>query len=305
MSFEVIRRQLAGVVAITVTPFDARDQVDEAALKAVTQRMVLAGIEVVTPNGNTGEYYSLTVQERRTCLAAVVEAAADALVLAGVGGALPDALVAAREAEELGAGAIMVHQPPHPYLTQQGWAEYHRAIAESVPTLGVVPYVRNPRVAAETVGELARRLPNVVGVKYAVPDPVAFAAMCADVDLDGMVWIAGLAESQSLALFATKATGFTSGLANVAPELSLALLAALRERDRETAFDLWSRIRGFEELRARDDNALNVSVVKEALCQLGLSDRGVRPPISPLAPADRTRVAELLAGWNLTARSLG
>ena len=303
MSFEVIRRQLAGVVAITVTPFDARDRVDEAALKAVTQRMALAGIEVVTPNGNTGEYYSLTVQERRTCLAAVVEAAAGALVLAGVGGALPDALVAAREAEELGAGAIMVHQAPHPYLTQQGWIEYHRAIAESVPTLGVVPYVRNPRVASETVGELARRVPNVVGVKYAVPDPVAFAAMCADVDVDDMVWIAGLAESQSLALFATKATGFTSGLANVVPELSLALLAALREREGETAFDLWSRIRGFEELRARDDNALNVSVVKEALFQLGLCDRAVRPPISPLAPADRTRVTELLKGWNL--RSLG
>lgn len=42
----------------------------------------------------------------------------------------------------------MVHQPVHPYVSQDGWVDYHRAIAEAVPGLGVVPYVRNPLLAA-------------------------------------------------------------------------------------------------------------------------------------------------------------
>jgi hypothetical protein len=37
-------------------------------------------------------------------------------------------------------------------------------------------------------------------------------------------------------------------------------------------------IRVFEELRADDASADNVSVVKEALAQLGLAPRAVRPP---------------------------
>jgi 4-hydroxy-tetrahydrodipicolinate synthase len=43
------------------------------------------------------------------------------------------------------------------------------------------------------------------------------------------------------------------------------------------------------EMRARRANALNVSVVKEALAQLGLCRAAVRPPISELTPISTTR----------------
>ena len=46
----------------------------------------------------------------------------------------------------------------------------------------------------------------------------------------------------------------------------------------------WELTRRFEELRAADSSADNVSVVKEALAQLGLCRRDVRPP-SRLLPA--------------------
>lgn len=303
MTFEAMRDRLAGVVAITVTPFDGDDRVDEAALMVITQRMVNAGVKVVTANGNTGEYYSLTAAERRQCLLAVAEAASGALVIGGVGGAGSDAVRAAREAWEGGADAVMVHQVPHPYITEAGWIAYHRAIAEAVPDLGLVPYIRSPHVTPAAVRELANQAPNFVGVKYALPDPVAFASMCAGVGGSPLVWIAGLAESYAPSLFATTATGFTSGLANVVPEIVVAFLDALRAHDSDATFRLWSQIREFEDLRARDGNALNVSVVKEALCQLGLSGRSVRPPISSLAPYDRAAVTRMLRSWSLDPKA--
>jgi dihydrodipicolinate synthase/N-acetylneuraminate lyase len=57
--------------------------------------------------------------------------------------------------------------------------------------------------------------------------------------------------------------------------------------------------RRFEELRLADASADNVSVVKEALAQLGLCRADVRPPGRPL-PADvRDEIRAILAGWGL------
>jgi 4-hydroxy-tetrahydrodipicolinate synthase len=297
MAFEVLRQRLAGVVAITVTPFTARDTVDDAALSAVTARMTKAGIGALTPNGNTGEYYSLDAAERRRCLSVVAEASGEAVVVAGVGGALADAISEAKQARDAGAAAVMVHQPVHPYITTHGWLEYNRRIADAVPELGLVPYVKTQRVTAEALTRLAESAPSVVGLKYALPDPVGFATIRADTDAPGVVWIAGLAESYAASQFAATAQGFTSGLANVVPEVSLDYFEALRSGDYAGAYARWQQIRDFEDLRARDDNALNVSVVKEALHQLGLCNRAVRPPISVLDAQDRERVGRMLREW--------
>src|SRR6266511_6339606 len=61
------------------------------------------------------------------------------------------------------------------------------------------------------------------------------------------------------------------------------------------ALPIWRRLRPFEEMRARRANALNVSVVKEALAQLGLCRPDVRPPITPLTEAERAEVGTILA----------
>lgn len=92
----------------------------------------------------------------------------------------------------------MVHQPVHPYVSQSGWVDYHRAIAEAVPELGVVPYLRNAQLTGARLAELADACPNVIGVKYAVPDAARFAAFARDAGLERFVWVAGLAEPYAL-----------------------------------------------------------------------------------------------------------
>jgi 4-hydroxy-tetrahydrodipicolinate synthase len=291
---------LAGVVAIPVTPFDERGDIDEPAYEKVLRRMVDGGIEVFTPNGNTGEFYALTEPETRRAveltMATVGEAAT---VLVGVGHAVPDAIAAARHARRAGARAIMIHQPVHPYVSAEGWVDYHRAIADAVPDLGVVLYVRTTRIGGEQLARLGELSPNVVAVKYAVPDPVRFASVARTAGLDRFVWLAGLAELSAPGYWATGATGFTSGLANVDPALPLRMLAALRAGDQRGAMRVWESIRPFEELRAAGESEHNVSVVKEALAQLGVCAADVRPPSSRLDDAGRAVVADVLTGWGL------
>ncbi|MFD7866634.1 dihydrodipicolinate synthase family protein [Streptomyces sp. NPDC057682] len=300
MDLTPLKAALADVVAIPVTPFAEDGTIDTDRHRALLRRLLDGGVRILTPNGNTGEFYALTPEERRTVTELTIDEAGDrATILVGVGHDVPTAVAAAEHARDAGAAMVMVHQPVHPYVSQDGWIDYHRAIAEAVPGLGVVPYIRNPHLDGSCLAALADSCPNVVGVKYAVPDAARFAAFARDAGLERFVWVAGLAELYAPSYFSAGATGFTSGLVNVAPGVSLAMLEALRAGDHAAAMKVWERIRRFEELRADRQSANNVTVVKEALASLGLCDRAVRPPSRVLPEAQRAEVADEIAGWSI------
>ncbi|PAZ13752.1 dihydrodipicolinate synthase family protein [Streptomyces sp. SA15] len=299
-TFETQRTALADVVAIPVTPFAEDGSVEQDAHRALLRRLLDGGITTLTPNGNTGEFYALTPQERQLVTELTLDEAGDrAVVLVGVGHDVPTAIASARHAREHGAQMVMVHQPVHPYVSQAGWVDYHRAIAEAVPELGVVPYIRNAQLHGVRLAELADTCPNVIGVKYAVPDAAKFAAFARDAGLERFVWVAGLAEPYAPSYFSAGATGFTSGLVNVAPSVSLNMIEALRSGDYPAAMKVWEQIRRFEELRAAGGSANNVTVVKEALASLGLCRRDVRPPSKQLPEEERAEVAAIAAGWSI------
>ncbi|MEZ4862461.1 MAG: dihydrodipicolinate synthase family protein [Caldilineaceae bacterium] len=298
MQFPTMLDALCSVVAIPVTPFVRRGATIYADFQAyahLVDRMVSAGITVVTPNGNTGEFYSLTPQEMEQALEATIAGAQGrALVLAGVGFDAATASAMAEFAAAKGADAVMVHQPVHPYRSDEGWVAYHKAIADAVPTLGVVPYVRDATIGATALRMLAEACPNFIGVKYAVGNPPLFAQVVQAVGPERLAWICGIAESWAPFFAVAGARGFTSGLVNVAPALSLTMQTALTGGDYAGAMHIWQQIKAFEDLRARRNNANNVSAVKEAMAQLGLCERTVRPPISELPDHERAEVTQIL-----------
>ena len=105
-----------GIFGVTVTPFsDDGSRLDEARLGALIGRLLADGVDRLVPNGNTGEYHALTAEERRGGLEVTAQAAGGRarVLLAGVGGAIPDAIAAAEHAARSGASAVMVHYPVH------------------------------------------------------------------------------------------------------------------------------------------------------------------------------------------------
>jgi 4-hydroxy-tetrahydrodipicolinate synthase len=295
-----LRQALGTVVVVPVTPFHADQSLDTDAYGALTGRLIDGGITVITPNGNTGEFYALTQAEARQVVETAAKAAnGRAELLAGVGHDIATAVAAARHAQEHGARMIMIHQPVHPYVSNQGWVDYHVAIASAVPDLGVVLYLRNERITGADIAALAARVPNVVGVKYGVRDATIFAAVARDAGIDQFAWLAGAAELTAPAYWACGAHGFTSGLANVNPALALAMLDALRANDFGAAMKTWESARRFEELRAANASADNVSVVKEGLAQLGLCRADVRPPSRLLPAPVKDEISGILASWGL------
>jgi 4-hydroxy-tetrahydrodipicolinate synthase len=75
--------------------------------------------------------------------------------------------------------------------------------------------------------------------------------------------------------------------------------AALRRGDYTGAMRLWDLIREFEDMRLVRSGADNVSVIKEALHQLGVCGPGVRAPSTQLSGDDRRRVTHILTTWGI------
>jgi 4-hydroxy-tetrahydrodipicolinate synthase len=292
---------LPGISGILVTPFDTQDQIAPAQLKPVIDRAIGAGVHILTANGNTGEFYGLTTVEA----VRMVNAAAELIdgrvpLLAGVGRSIGDAVELAKASREAGAAALMVHQPPDPFVAPRGVVAYVQRIADAGQGLPVVLYLRNDGIGFDAIEQLCR-IPGVVGVKWASPTPLRLAEAIRRAD-PGIVWVGGLAETWAPPLCSVGARGFTSGLINVWPEHSMAIHTALAAGDYPKANALIAQMSGFEELRAEEGNGTNVTVVKSALAMMGQDCGHVRPPGAwPLTERQSTELRRLLGEWGLLA----
>ena len=294
---------LTGISGILVTPFDDGDRLAPGRLRPVIERAVGAGVHILTANGNTGEFYGLTADEAARMVHAVAEQVAGRVpVLAGVGRGIGDAVALARASREAGASALMVHQPPDPFVAPRGVVAYVERVAEAGGGLPVVLYLRNDGIGLDAIEQLCR-IPGVAGVKWASPAPLRLAEAIRRAD-PRVVWVGGLAETWAPPLCAVGARGFTSGLINVWPEHSVAIHAALASEDYERARALIAAMRAFEELRAEEGNGTNVSVVKAALRLMGQDCGHVRPPGAwPLTERQEAGLRRRLGEWGLLAGS--
>jgi len=62
---QALRHALGTVVVVPVTPLSADGNPDWDTYAALTGRLIDGGITVITPNGNTGEFYALSQAEAR------------------------------------------------------------------------------------------------------------------------------------------------------------------------------------------------------------------------------------------------
>jgi 4-hydroxy-tetrahydrodipicolinate synthase len=294
-----LRKALTGISGILVTPFDAQDKVAPSRLKPIVDRAIDAGVHILVANGNTGEFYGLTTAEAETMVQAAAELIAGRVpLLAGVGRSINDACALARASRAAGASALMVHQPPDPFVSPRGVVAYVQRIAEAGDGLPIMLYLRNDGIGLDAIEQLCR-IEGVAGVKWAAPTPLRLAEAIRRGDPD-IVWVGGLAEIWAPPLCAVGARGFTSGLINVWPDHSVAIHAALEGGDYARANRLIGVMSRFEEIRAEEQNGTNVTAVKAALQLMGEDCGPTRPPSAwPLTENQSADLRALLTSWKL------
>ena len=297
-SMAELRQALCGISGVHATAYSSDGSIDVAITTRIIERIVAGGIHNVVAAGNTGEFYALAPDEIRLLHdTAITAAAGRSRVIAAVGRSLKEAIALGRRAAEAGADAIMSHQPLDPFAAPQSQAAYFRAIADSVD-LPLVAYVRSDAIGLDDLLSIANH-PNVVGVKFANTN-LMLLAECVRASSDRTaIWVCGLAEGWAVPFYAMGARGFTSGLVNVDPARSLEIHRALEAGDYSAARARVTEIARFETLRTKYGNGANVTVVKEALGQLGFPVGPVRlPGLTALDATDRHTLVGEIARWH-------
>ncbi|MEO7654046.1 MAG: dihydrodipicolinate synthase family protein [Bryobacteraceae bacterium] len=141
MSPQQLRDKLRGPVVAMTTHFKDDYSLDLDAMRRLTEYYVNEKVPTVIVTGSTGEFFSLTDEERKQAIATVVKAAAGKMtVVAGCahsGTQLTIDMV--RYAEECGADGAMVTPPYYTYSGFEGLRRHYDLITQATQ-IGIVIY---------------------------------------------------------------------------------------------------------------------------------------------------------------------
>lgn len=291
------RRVLHGISGVHATAYDASGEIDAATTAGIVSTIAASGVHNIVTGGNTGEFYSLTLDEILRLQEIAVEATAGrAAVTAAAGRSLRDAIHLGRAAGQAGCDGVMIHHPLDPFAAPQEQVNYFIGVAEAID-IPVVAYVRSDAIPVDEMVRLATH-PRILGVKFATPNTMFFADCVRATQGSSATWICGLAETWALPFYALGGKGFTSGLVNVAPARSLAVWNALEAGDYPRARAVIDSIAAFEAMRTLYRNGANVTVVKEALQIAGLDVGAARlPNLTRLSPEHRAQLETIISTW--------
>jgi 4-hydroxy-tetrahydrodipicolinate synthase len=289
--------EFPGIIPAAITPFTADDHVDAEALKTNLEALLDAGVGGIVATGTMGEAGQLSDDERRLVVATIVEVAAGRVpVIAGVSAG---STAAARRnvaiAREAGASAVMCLPPLHyPGTLSELVAFYADVARDGLPImLYNNPGASGVDLTPEVIGQIAGAVPDVVAVKECSGDARRIAQLVNDTDLEILVG----GDDWALEGFATGATGWVSGVANVAPAECVALQEHVAAGRLAEARAVYAKLLPLARL---DMTPHLVQYFKGAMDAVGLRGGACRGPRGPLDDAQQATLTEAMAALGRT-----
>jgi 4-hydroxy-tetrahydrodipicolinate synthase len=282
-----------GVIPAALTPFDESDEVDVEALSATVAWLLDNGVTGLVGTGTMGEAQGLSRSERHTVIEALVAAADGRVtVTAGVSSESASSSIAyAEDAAAAGAGALML-LPPLGYAGDAHEIEaFYRSVAEATE-LPIMAY-NNPKASGTDMPPaLIARLAGIDGI-VAIKECSADARRLAELlNLTENFEVLVGGDDWALEGFCAGATGWISGVANVAPRECVDLLRLCREGNLDDARAIYARILPLARLDMRPKL---VQFFKAAMDMTGHPGGPCRPPRLELTDAERREVEEAVA----------
>lgn len=295
---------LTGVLVALVTPFTADGtEIDAAALEAHVERLIREGAHGFVPGGSTGEFTTLTLDERKQLTELVVKAVGGRVpVVAGTGAlSTHDAIELAAHAAQAGASALMVVPPFYDAVELDTFKELLREIYDA-SRLPIMFYnIPSASGLSLTPAEIAS-LAEVEGVRYLKDTSGDAVALTELLQLHGSR-ITAFNGWDTLTFYgiAAGAKGSVWGATNFIPELSRQLWDALAvDGDLVRGRELWAKIYPICRLLEQYNYA---AAVKTGMQLRGYATGPLRKPFALLEGEARAELARLLreAGVDVVA----
>ncbi len=303
-------KQFRGVGVALVTPFKSDGAIDEAALERLVDFQIDEGTNFLVPCGTTGENPALTQDEHRRVVEIVVRRAKGRVpVLAGAGSnSTQKAIELAEIAIDLGADGALTITPYYNKPTPDGLRRHFGLQAEAIEKkrsgfpmiMYNVPGRTGVNMAAATTLQIAREIPNVIGVKEASGNLEQIMTILRERQ-DGFLVVSG-DDAWTLPLVAAGGDGIISVAANEIPRLMSEMTSAALKGDFEPARAVHNRILPLMTGNFIESNPIPV---KAAMKMLGIIPNDtVRSPLAPIADANRKKLESILRECGLKLKAV-
>lgn len=285
---------LHGAIAAVVTPFDDDQGLNTEGLRAILEYVITGGVSAVMTTGGTGEFPSLTRDERAHVVDTTVRVAANRVpVVAGTAAcSTAEVLALSHDARDLGADAVIVTAPFYFPLPEEFLYEHYAAIARDA-NLPVIIYNSPLYTGNDLSPNLLLRLlelNGVIGIKQSNTDlgqlveivtrAPAGRSICTGID------------SQYYPALAIGAHGIYSTGATVLPDRYARLYDLVVHGRHDEARKLQLALQPLNRFFEYDPGY--VAPAKEALRQLGYSVGPVRKPLPNVTDGERAAIRRAL-----------
>ena len=273
-----------GSCVAMVTPF-TEDGINFESLANHIEFQIREGTDALVACGTTGEPPTMTKEERYSVIGFTVDRTAKRVpVIAGTGGYNTAVVIEdSKEAERLGADALLIVTPYYNKTTQKGLIKHYAAIADAVHIPIIVynvPARTGLNITPSTLKELSK-IDNIVGIKEAsgnISQVVDMARLC-----EGVLDLYSGNDDMVVPLLSVGGKGVISVVANIAPRDTHDMVVKFLEGDIEGSRKLQFKLYPLIEALFLEVNPIPV---KTAMNLLGMNVGRLRMPLTEMSESN-------------------
>lgn len=290
-----------GCFTALVTPFNRNLEVDYEGLQRNVDFQIEEGISGLVPLGTTGEAPTINDEEREKIIKVVVdEANGKVPVIVGVGTNSTEKTVKqAKQAEDLGADALLVVAPYYNKPTQEGLYLHFRTVSEAVEIPIIVYNIPGRTGVNIEVNTLLRlsKLDNIIGVKEASGNIQQVMEIIHKAPKDFIVLSGD--DNLTLPFISLGAKGVISVVSNILPKRVTEMVKAALEGRFSVARNIHYELLEIFKVAFIETNPIPI---KAAMNILGMPAGPCRPPLCDLQPQNMDKLRSVIMEYFVTRK---
>jgi len=287
--------KLHGVYVVLVTPFKTYRSVHYDGLGSNVEWLVDQGVHGIIPLGSTGEFASLSDEEKRKVTQTVIAAADDRIpVVVGASGETTEKTIEyIAQAKELGAAGALV-LPPWYYTPDPDEIVHHYTRLSEAVDLPIMiynnPFTSKVDIEPDTVARLAE-LPTIDCIKESSGNFRRIAEI-RQLTKDKLGIFCGW-EDMAYEFFLMGSIGWVCVVGNVVPKMAVKLFdLVIEQKDLDAAWTLYKKMLPL--LRYLEYAGKTQKALKYALDRMGLCGGSSSSPKLPLEKEEKEKVEKIL-----------